>query len=478
MPKKVKKPARRLILQSSSDSDSEYVPPTQPTPLPSESDSESSEDEGSARGDTSPRLPTPEVPVRSKAPSPPPVSIPPIFPITTSQPSTTIPISVPIFSEATTTTTTGVRTYISDTGAHSSAPTTEPPVTTKPLSPTQFTKTNIVLGGEDLEFDSTYFSPYLVQSDDDEDAPVIKRHLKAVTEKLDQLLSSSSTSAYSESSLKALFSSVVKEHDASLSAAEKAIEPSTSQCHKASSIVEASTKECKEATAKVDKLISEAQLFLDSLQAAAQKNSHAMNASVDNLQRSLQAERTNIEAARKAIEATNAILHADVNDRLTQLEAELVVETRIMDELDKHTSQLKMQNLKLRTAIIELNDLKSEREVIRSSVGDVHSILLHLLDAHDPILTISIRHHLADKLRLALDILSQIEGVSVTNVQPKQGVEKAKTQPPPEPNSIAEPKDNEALVSKRDKRKMKFGEDDTDDDDFEDTMGENPSKPF
>ncbi|XP_023731482.1 uncharacterized protein LOC111879245 [Lactuca sativa] len=252
-PKKVKKPARRLILQSSSDCDSEYVPPTQPTPFPSETDSESSDDEGSTCGDTPPRSPTPEVPVRSKAPSPPPVfvlvSIPPIFPITTSQPSTTIPISSPIFTEATTTTTTGVRTNVSDTGAHSSAPTPpvtiEPPVTTKPPSHTQSTETNTVLGGEDLEFDSTYFSPYRVQSDDDEDAPVTKRHLKVVTEKLDQLLSSSSTSAYSEAALKALFSSVVKDHDASLSAAAKAIKASTSQCQKASSTIEASRRNAK-----------------------------------------------------------------------------------------------------------------------------------------------------------------------------------------------------------------------------------------
>ncbi|XP_052621085.1 formyltetrahydrofolate deformylase 1, mitochondrial [Lactuca sativa] len=85
-----------------------------------------------------------------------------------------------------------------------------------------------------------------------------------------------------------------------------------------------------------------------------------------------------------------------------------------MDELDRRTSQLKMQNYKLRTATVELNDLKSEKEVIQSSTANVHSILLHLLEAHDPIITITIKRHLADKLRPALDILSHIEGVPVT----------------------------------------------------------------
>ncbi|KAL7605519.1 hypothetical protein Lser_V15G17790 [Lactuca serriola] len=275
-PKKQKKPAKKLILQSSSDSDS-Y-----------------SDDEASGRGDTPPRSPNPENPVRSQPPSPPPiiipVSIPPIFPITTTQPSTTIAIPTPILTDTTTTTTT--------TGAHSTATTppvtteplvtTEPPTTTKPLSPTPSTDTTLVLGGEDLEFDSTYFSPYHVQSDEDDDEPVTKCHLKVVNDKLDQLLSSSSSGAYSEAALKALFSSVVQEHSASLSAAAKAIEASTSQCQQASLAIEVSTKECKEPTTIVDKLVSEAHSFIDSLQAVAKKNAQTINDSVDNLQRSLQ----------------------------------------------------------------------------------------------------------------------------------------------------------------------------------------------
>nr|KAJ0187991.1 hypothetical protein LSAT_V11C900455360 [Lactuca sativa] len=52
-PKKQKKPARRLILQSSSDSDSEYVPPKHKNASPLESESESSNDEAvHCRGDT------------------------------------------------------------------------------------------------------------------------------------------------------------------------------------------------------------------------------------------------------------------------------------------------------------------------------------------------------------------------------------------------------------------------------------------
>ena len=95
----------------------------------------------------------------------------------------------------------------------------------------------------------------------------------------------------------------------------KAIDALTSQCQKASLAVETSTKDCKEGTAKVEKLISEAQIFLDSLQAAAQKNANTVTASVDSLKRSLEAELSQLGVARKAIEASNEELHTKVDER-------------------------------------------------------------------------------------------------------------------------------------------------------------------
>nr|KAJ0184483.1 hypothetical protein LSAT_V11C900506520 [Lactuca sativa] len=147
--------------------------------------------------------------------------------------------------------------------------TTEPLPSSKPLSPTPSTETTPILGGEDLEFDSTYFSPYRVHSEDDDDEPITKRDLKAVNDKLDQMLASFSSGAYSDAALKALFSSVVAEHSASLSAAAKAIEASTSQY---------------------------------SLQAAAAKNAAIVTSSVETLQQTLQSECSKVEAARLAIE--------------------------------------------------------------------------------------------------------------------------------------------------------------------------------
>ncbi|KAL7618147.1 hypothetical protein Lser_V15G04357 [Lactuca serriola] len=269
-PKKQKKPARKLILQSSSSSNSEYVPPRQKNTPSSDSENKCSDEEDSGRGDTPPRSPTPEILVRSFPPSPPPVtipsSIPPISQTTTSQPFTSKPIPTPIFTDTTSTTTTKPTFTIPNppvtepTFTTEHQPTTEPPTTSKPLSPTPSTETTPILGGEDFEFDSTYFSPYRVQSEDDDDEPITKHHLK---------------------------------------------------------------------------------------EAAAGKNAATVTSSVETLQHTLQSECSKVEAARLAIQQANDVFHANVNECLSQLQADLAMENGVMDELARRTNQLKLQTHKL-----------------------------------------------------------------------------------------------------------------------------------
>nr|KAJ0220691.1 hypothetical protein LSAT_V11C200074110 [Lactuca sativa] len=204
------------------------------------------------------------------------------------------------------------------------------------------------------------------------------------------------------------------------------------------------------------------------MKAVAAKNAAIVTSSVETLQQTLQSECLKVEAARLVIQQANDAFHANVNERLSQLQADLAMENGVMDELARRTNQLKLQSLKLRTALTEIDDLKSEREVIRSSAADVHSILLHLIE---------------DKLRPELDVLNRIEGVPVTGVQPQQGGEKdlkqekqEMNQPPPSTSKpAAEPKGNEASVSSKDKKKKKIGEDDTDNED--DVYVEVPRKP-
>ncbi|KAL7609410.1 hypothetical protein Lser_V15G12206 [Lactuca serriola] len=161
--KRKTQPRRKLIIASSS----------------SESEEDNSDSDESPRGNTPPRSPTPEVHFSTSPISSPPVTIPfsiPLITSTTQIPPTSIPVPPPIFTEATTTTA-EVRTNVSDTGAPTTAPeptpttkptsqpepttTTEPTPSPPPSSPTQAAEDEEpFLGGEDMTFDSVYYSPF------------------------------------------------------------------------------------------------------------------------------------------------------------------------------------------------------------------------------------------------------------------------------------------------------------------------------
>ncbi|XP_023734793.1 flocculation protein FLO11-like [Lactuca sativa] len=208
-PEKVKKMAQRpktLSPSSSGNDEEQYV-----------EDEEEDQREGYLRGNTPPQSPTPEGTLNDSIPTPPPsppkttihVSIALIPPSPTTQttnivspplpvisiPLSTTPLPPPIFSQATvtftpiitTTTESLVQVNTSDVGAKTED---NPKVTTEPISPTHSSESGPVVGGTDFEFDSTYYNPYRIPSDEDEAAPVTKQQLNSVYEKLDTLIDS------------------------------------------------------------------------------------------------------------------------------------------------------------------------------------------------------------------------------------------------------------------------------------------------
>ncbi|KAL7614214.1 hypothetical protein Lser_V15G07192 [Lactuca serriola] len=412
---------RKLILASSS----------------SESEEEKSDSDESPRGNTPPRSPTPEVhfsssPI-SSLPVTIPISIPPIT-STTQIPPTSIPVPPPIFTEATTTTA-EVRTNVSDTRAPTKAP--EPTPTTEPTSqpePTSTTKPppspppsslakstedeEPFLGGEDMTFDSVYYSPYQVQSDDDEDAPVTKKHLKELHEKIDSLIasSSSSQSTISEAAIQKIVDAFSKAHEVSLSSATAAID--------------ASTKACAAATEKVEKLFTDASSLLQSLQETAEVSKTKLDPIVNKLATSIASELTSFATLRQTLTDDNSGFKATIKERLTKLQEDLAAENSLMDALARKTTALKVKNLQLSNSQKEIQSLRSEREVISSCVSDVHAAISNILEAHDPILNYSVRRTLVEKLAPALSLLRKIEGLLDFVSIPKQGGENV-SQPPP-----------------------------------------------
>lgn len=77
-----------------------------------------------------------------------------------------------------------------------------------------------------------------------------------------------------------------------------------------------------------------------------------------------------------------------------------------MDELAAKTMRVKVQSLKVSQAKKEIEELKSERAVVKSCVLDVNALLSNLIEAHDPLIPITIRWHLANKLRPSISMLN------------------------------------------------------------------------
>ncbi|KAL7597933.1 hypothetical protein Lser_V15G27207 [Lactuca serriola] len=433
MKKRKTQPRRKMIIASSSR----------------ESEEEGSDSDGSPRGNTPPRSPTPEIHISISPISSPlvtiPISIPPIT-STAQIPSTSIPIPPPIFTKATTTTA-EVRTNVSDTGVHTDAPkstsapeptpttehttqteptfTTEPPASTPPSSPAHAAESEEpFLGGEDITFDSVYYSLFQVQSDDDDDAPITKKHLKELHDKIDSLIASYSTSqsAISEFAIQKIVDAFSKAHQVSLDSATAAID--------------ASTKACEAATEKVDKLFTDASSLLQSLQETIAATKTTLEPIVNQLATSVASELKSFASLRQTLSDDNSAFKTTIEERLSKLQEDLAAENYLMDALARKTTALKVKSIQLSNFQRDIESLRSEREIISSCVSDVHASISNILEAHDPILNYSVRRDLAEKLAPALSLLSKIEGLLDFVSIPKQGGEKENVSQPP-PTSIA-----------------------------------------
>ncbi|XP_023737424.1 uncharacterized protein LOC111885390 [Lactuca sativa] len=412
-PKKLKKMARRSKI---------------PTPPSSENDKENEEEEGhheSPRGNTPPRSPTLTEPIHDKIPTPPlspkqtiPVSVPIDPPPTASQPTTSLPPPPPVTSTPISTTqlpppiisktTTSIipeptmEVNVSDTRATT---VTETPIINKPLSPTHSTDSGATLGGENDEYDLTYFSPYRLPTDEDDDAPVTSQHLQSINEKLDRLLEDNK--AYSGVVLKAFLDTALEQYT-------ECIEISTK-------VVDASTSSCKKASTAVTEIVQTTQIFLESLKGHADTNAAKIQDFVDSFSKSLQEEQSKFEAVHSSIQAENSSLISSVTSKLDSIHANLATESVLKEELARRSSMLEVQKVQFTQEEKEISLLKTERAIFRSYAGDVKDMLTNILGAHDPILTLTIRNHLSTKLTPAIAMLHEMKGVSEGFRPPKQG---------------------------------------------------------
>lgn len=105
---------------------------------------------------------------------------------------------------------------------------------------------------DDDDFAGFTYSPFNIRTESDDEALVTRGQLKEIHEKLEFLLHATKISSivdYSQATVKSILETLTKEYSANL--------------EKMSKVVDASTIVCNNTTEKFDKLIIDAQVFIE-----------------------------------------------------------------------------------------------------------------------------------------------------------------------------------------------------------------------
>ncbi|CAI9282029.1 unnamed protein product [Lactuca saligna] len=131
------------------------------------------------------------------------------------------------------------------------------------------------------------------------------------------------------------------------------------------------------------------------------------------------------------------------------------ISSKIMDALDLKTEKVKVLTVNLDNVEKHVNDLLSEKVAMKSYIAEVIGMLSDIIETRDSMITITVKKHLAKKLRLVFAMLNRLEGVPESGSIPKQGGEgvphsKNKNTKPSVKQTVkseSEPKGKEKLFS-------------------------------
>lgn len=97
-----------------------------------------------------------------------------------------------------------------------------------------------------------------------------------------------------------------------------------------------------------------------------------------------------------------------------------------MDQLAVKTKKLKFLTVNLENVEKKINELLSEKAVMKSCVADVNTFLSNIIETHDSMITITVKKHLVENLFPMFTMLNRVEGVSESISLPKQAGETVK----------------------------------------------------
>lgn len=121
------------------------------------------------------------------------------------------------------------------------------------------------------------------------------------------------------------------------------------------------------------------------------------------------------------IQVYNFELNIDIESKIEKLQTDLAAKNNLMYKLSQKTEKTKLLLVKLTYANKHLEDLELEKIVLKSFVSEVNQYLQNIVETHDLLLTVSVRQHLAYKIKPVFSIMNIFEGVLERDVILKQG---------------------------------------------------------
>lgn len=99
-----------------------------------------------------------------------------------------------------------------------------------------------------------------------------------------------------------------------------------------------------------------------------------------------------------------------VISKIEQLQKDLATENAIMDKLAAKTKKANVLSLKLNYVNKHLDDLESEKAVIKTRVSEINQYMNHMVETRDSILTVLVCQHLTEKLKPIFSMLNCNKG--------------------------------------------------------------------
>lgn len=156
--------------------------------------------------------------------------------------------------------------------------------------------------GNDDNFVGFTYSSFNIKTESDEEAPITKGKLKAIHEKLDSLLhatKTSSTDDYSQATVKSILETLTKEHTANLEKMNKAVDASSTVCNKT--------------TEKEDKVIIDAQVFMEQFQSSFKSNTAKANKFISSLDSTLKTKNAKLQEVRTGLKSDHEKFQSSIS---------------------------------------------------------------------------------------------------------------------------------------------------------------------